>query len=536
MVASFTEPSGNNILEEGETASINLLVHNTGRGEAYSLDPKLEVPVSGSHTGLSWTVPKPLSRLNPGDSATLTISIVADAKVIDQTVELHLQVLEANGFDSDPVALRFETRATIPPMFAISEWAIDDDLQGESQGNSNMQFELGEIVEVTLRVTNDGKGPAKDAKLLLGIPSDPNLFYQSSSTQFDIGDLPAGGSKDITFAISTNKRYVGDTVELSVQFTDARPRFNKTSSFKLPLKQSAATLTPIDIVPIAVETGAVEVLASLTSVVDTDIPKTGMHNPDAVAIVIGNARYDNTNIPTVEFAIRDASIIKEYLVHTLGYDAENVLSYFDVDQRKMLSIFGRENTPEGRLNDYIKPGLSDVFVYYSGHGAPDSDTKEAYLLPSDCDPDDLINTGYSRELLFKNLALMPAKSIMVVIDACFSGGSDAGPLVGDMSPIYIETDPVMQLPNGTVFSSSQGDQISSWYREQKHGLFTYFFLKGLRGEADANQDKQVTVGELEQYLIDPRNGVPYWARRLKSREQVPQVIGSDKNKVVVELK
>jgi WD40 repeat protein len=534
--ASFTEPSGDNILEESETATIYLLVRNTGKGEAYNVQSALEFTSSASHSGISVGHGKPCPRLDPGDLKVFTMELIADERVTDQTVELQVQVLEANGFDSDPVALRFQTRATRAPEFAITEWAIDDDSQGESQGNGNLQFELGEIAEVTLRVTNSGEGPARDAVLKIGLPRSPNVFYQSSSSDFVLGDLLPGVSKDITFAISTNKRFQGDHIALSVQFTDARPRFNSTSNFQLPLEQRTVPLTPIEIQPVVIAQDKVEVLPSLTSIVDTDIPVTGMRNPDAVAVVIGNSHYTDRHIPPVEFALRDAAVIKKYLVSTLGYDANNILYYTDAGLGDLNSVFGREGRPKGRLYDYVKPGISDVFVYYSGHGAPDVDSRQAYFLPSDCDRDDLVQTAYSRNTLFENLTSLPARSITVVLDACFSGMSDAGSLMGDISPLVIEVEPSASLPNGTVFSSSAADQVSTWYREQKHGLFTYFFLMGIRGEADGDGDAKITVQELEDYLTDPANGVPYMARRLKSTEQMPVVVTSDRNKTIVELR
>jgi hypothetical protein len=66
-------------------------------------------------------------------------------------------------------------------------------------------------------------------------------------------------------------------------------------------------------------------------------------------------------------------------------------------------------------------------------------------------------------------------------------------------------------------------------------MFTYFFLKGLKGEADADNDGKVTISELEQFVIDKTEGVPYYARRLHNREQTP-VVSGNKNRVIVELK
>ena len=34
----------------------------------------------------------------------------------------------------------------------------------------------------------------------------------------------------------------------------------------------------------------------------------------------------------------------------------------------------------------------------------------------------------------------------------------------------------------------------------KHGMFSYFLMKGMEGEADANQDIKITGGELHGYV------------------------------------
>jgi len=88
----------------------------------------------------------------------------------------------------------------------------------------------------------------------------------------------------------------------------------------------------------------------------------------------------------------------------------------------------------------------------------------------------------------------------------------------------------MSKENTVVFTSAGGDQVSSWYLEKKHSLFTYYFLKALQGEGDLNQDKKLTVGEIKEYVNE---NVPYMARRLNNREQTPQVTG-DENKVILE--
>ena len=120
-----------------------------------------------------------------------------------------------------------------------------------------------------------------------------------------------------------------------------------------------------------------------------------------------------------------------------------------------------------------------------------------------------------------------------MIDACFSGISHGGSLLGAISPIIptIEN-PMMLIPNATVITASRGDEVSGWYPEKRHGLFTYFFLKGISGDADRDQNGEITVSELKAFVSDETEGVPYWARRLHSKEQHPDVFGRE-GKVLV---
>ena len=87
---------------------------------------------------------------------------------------------------------------------------------------------------------------------------------------------------------------------------------------------------------------------------------------------------------------------------------------------------------------------------------------------------------------------------------------------------------IIPVKNMTVLSASSGDQISSSYEEKEHGLFTYFMLKGIKGEGDTNGDGTVEIGELFNY-IKPQ--VERIARKVYNNEQSPQLIAPEKKKV-----
>lgn len=254
-------------------------------------------------------------------------------------------------------------------------------------------------------------------------------------------------------------------------------------------------------------------------------------NRHAVAVIVGNREYQNRDIPPVNFAVQDATQVRECLIKTFGYRKGNIIFKTNATKGTFENIFGSSQDYKGMLYDYIVPDKSDVFVYYSGHGAPSLETKKGYILPVDGNPNNVSISGYPLDLLYGNLAKLKARAITVVTDACFSGA----PLFKKASPVgIIVKNPLVALKNTTIINSSAGTELSSWYPEKGHGLFTYYFLLGMTGEADINKDKIITMGEFSSYIND---NVPYMARTLHGgRKQTPKYKTSNSNQVLLRYK
>jgi len=105
-------------------------------------------------------------------------------------------------------------------------------------------------------------------------------------------------------------------------------------------------------------------------------------------------------------------------------------------------------------------------------------------------------------------------------------------LIARASPLGVVVAKEEIPENFTVITATAGDEIASWYPEKGHSLFTYYFLKALKGYADKNKDKKLTLYELQEYL---EREVPYMARRLYNRNQHPEVKGNP-NKILVRWK
>ena len=255
-----------------------------------------------------------------------------------------------------------------------------------------------------------------------------------------------------------------------------------------------------------------------TSDVDDPPKSQAISTKNKHAVVIGIEQY-REQLPKADYASQDAKVIGKYLTTAMGYAEENVAVLLNQHATKT----DIEKYLEGWLPNRVEKGDS-VFIYFSGHGAPNPKTGDAYLVPYDGDPNYLGTTGYSLKRLYEQLAKLPAKQVAVVLDSCFSGAGGRSVLAQGMRPVGISVEnPILATGNTVVLTASSGSQVSSTYTQKAHGLLTYYFLKGLHGEADQNQDGKINLTELYTYLKPRVEGV---SRREFNNEQTPQLLGS----------
>ena len=249
--------------------------------------------------------------------------------------------------------------------------------------------------------------------------------------------------------------------------------------------------------------------------------------PDDIAVIVGNANYakQGKDIPNVKPAYADATAFKRYAIEALGVREGNIIDLSDATGSQMVRVFGSATNHRGQLYDWVRPGRSRVHVYYAGHGAPGGAEGGAYLVPSDADGNRIDLNGYPLEVLYRNLGKIPARAITLVLEACFSGASQGGPVISNASPVFLKAKTVAVPPNVTVIAAGAANQMASWEQDGSHGLFTKYFLKAMGGEADAkpygNGDGSVALNELDAYLKDT---LTYYARRYYGRDQTADII------------
>ena len=215
-----------------------------------------------------------------------------------------------------------------------------------------------------------------------------------------------------------------------------------------------------------------------------------------VALIFGIEKY--VQAPDASFANLDAKYFYEYARKGFGISKSNIKLLVDEDANLISSL----GTLKKWLPGKVVEGKTELIIFFAGHGLGSSDGKELYLLPQDSDPDLLTRTALSRTELFKSIIDLNPKSVTMFFDTCYSGISrDDKTLLASARPIRITPGDDGIVPdNFTIFSASQLDQISSGLKEAKHGIFSYYLMKGLEGKADSNNDNKITNGELLDYM------------------------------------
>lgn len=229
--------------------------------------------------------------------------------------------------------------------------------------------------------------------------------------------------------------------------------------------------------------------AAMTDNVDFFIPSIQNVNEKTYAIVIANENYKR--VPNVPYAINDGKIFHKYLMSSFGVPEGNIEYLEDASLNDIKYALGNVTQRCQAFKDQCS-----VIVYYAGHGVPDDKTAEAFLLPVDgfgTDP----SSGLNLDDFYATLSEMQAKSVVVLLDACFSGAKRDGGML--MATRGITIKPKMHVPDGKliVLSATSNEETAFPIEAQKHGLFTYTLLRKIQETGG-----DITWGELADHVTE----------------------------------
>jgi hypothetical protein len=482
---ALREPSGNGALDGGERGTIEVAIRNRGPGQAREVHVRVAADSGAGEISVGSVAP--IATLEAGSIATVLVPVVASDMIGDGTARLRIEAREASGFDLAPARrLTVATRRAQAPAIAVVGMRSDDQ-------SGDGRIAPRELADVTVRLRNAGPGDARDVHV--AIAAAPDVFLaRESPTAVDAGTMRPGETRDVTVAAYTNSR--ARTLALTLTITEATGRHGTTVPIALPLDRPLASTIDVQATPARVADSSAA--PPFVDEVDAD-PPLGAPNADAVAVVLGVERY--RALPAARFAARDATLFARYATRTLGVPDDRAHVYLRTDAEVTGNEFRKLFADDGWLARRVRP-TTDLYVYYAGHGAADAKTHTPYLLPADADGDYARDTGYSLAALYEQLAKLPARTVTVFLDACFSGVTRSNDrLVAGGRDIVLSVEhPALRKESMAVFAAAHGDQIASDLPAKRHGLFTYYLLAGLRGAGDADGDGRVTIRELDGWI------------------------------------
>lgn len=471
----FTDANKNNAIDANENCCIKFKIHNNGKGNAINCFAKI-IPNETTKEIKYADINIPL--IKPQETIDVSMPLTSTTKVSDGIANLRLKVEEPHGFGTETASISINTKKFVAPLLQIVDSKVSP-----SEGTTLKKMSPF-YLQVLLQ--NTKKGSADNVKVKIGLPTNV-LLMESQKEEEDFAYISGGETKSINYPLIINNNYASNDVPITLYVKEKYGEYAENKTINLHINQSI-TNNNIIIKEKEINTKNQDIkIASISSDIDKNIPEAINSNSNTFAIVIANETYNKeANVP---YAVNDGNIFKEYCRNCLGIPEKNI----HLITNATLNDIRHEVKWIQDVAEVYK-GDAKIIFYYAGHGIPDEKSKNAYLLPTDGYGSD-VATGYSLENLYKTFGSLPSKSITVFLDACFSGAKRDGNMLASARGVAIKVKQTIPVGNMVVFTAAQGDETAYPYKEEEHGLFTYYLLKKLQ-ETKGN----ATLGELSDYI------------------------------------
>jgi hypothetical protein len=188
----------------------------------------------------------------------------------------------------------------------------------------------------------------------------------------------------------------------------------------------------------------------------------------------------------LRYAESDVNGVAETLSQVAGFQSERIVRLVAPTPAR---VRGALVDLSLLIQEQVRAGHEAIlFVYFSGH----SDAQNLHLGPNDL----------SSEELSKLVRLSPAKLKVLLLDSCRSGALTRVKGGHQVAPIQIGVDNQLRFEGYAVITSSTAGEDAQESDALRSSVFTHHFLAALRGPADVNRDRLVTLGEAYAYAYE----------------------------------
>jgi Caspase domain/Domain of unknown function (DUF4384) len=245
--------------------------------------------------------------------------------------------------------------------------------------------------------------------------------------------------------------------------------------------------------------------------------------PKRVALVIGISVYKDSRINSLRICHKDANNLGMALKKHGDFDEVFILT------NEAATLENIRKAIHEKLASITRAG-DEVLIFWSGHGDSvadvDGDEKDGFdelLIPYDANLENILETSVSDDRFGHWLQALDGRKIVVVLDACKSGGQANNEkslkikgfdfLEGELA----RTKDIGQK-QAAVLASSHAAQVSLVRREGDLSVMTYFLIEKLR-----SSDRKISLQDMYQYVLKK---VPeYMKQNHPGYPQTPVLIG-----------
>jgi len=541
----FVEGSGNGILDGREHGWIIAKIVNDGRSPARELKPWLESIEGAVTPSLKIDSVAMIPKLDVGDTLTIHFSLYAKLKIESGERKFNIRINEFTGVDLDPEPISFETLKIIAPNLVVTDFAIDNDW-GQHYIPKN------EIVTMSVRIQNLSEGKSDTVSVFF--KRDSSFVSDDADELHQFGFVNAGEYLDFKFEIMTREDKFTVYLELYDYFETRKivPLHLETMKKYKGSDDLIILETPYpDDLTIA-EAPIVHELVTGIPEVDTD--------RDAIGIVLGNLNFWDKDIKGKISTTENVKMVREYFRSLFGMEDHAIIPsqfwFFNdgISSRDFQAIFDPDigyirKKIESSL-DYTGNSELDLILYFSGEGT--TFRGEKVLIPYDADTTKEYSF-YPVKKMYRSLIKLQkfnhVGEITMFMDVDFNNSAFAQHIVktdadeengkkkkkkkkkkGKLEVVLPKE--IMPPESITAFYASNTTQINYDHPDMDNTVFTYYLLRGLRGEAD-NGDKEVTVAELHNYIS--KNVSESTGKLYKDLPQIPQLFSSNPDRVLYRL-
>ena len=219
--------------------------------------------------------------------------------------------------------------------------------------------------------------------------------------------------------------------------------------------------------------------------------------PGRSALIIATSTYSDPRLATLAGPAKDAAALKGVLgsEDIGGFEVKTLMNARSASIRETLEAF---------FSDRARDDL--LLVSVSCHGLKDDDG-QLFLAASDTKLDRLMSTGIDAGWVNRLMDRCRSDRIALFLDCCFAGAFSsgmtrraAGETAGVKDQFKGRGLVVITASDAMQYSFEGGRQVGEPPRPSP---FTQALVDGLRtGEADRNEDGQISINELFDYLED----------------------------------